>query len=112
MKRRISVNSTRVSNELGAGNPDKAKQTMATTLKLSVVLALLIVLALATGHDIWAGFFTDDLSIIKAFASMTPFLAISIALDAFQVVFTGFKDPISFLICSNFSILSLRWLSV
>jgi hypothetical protein len=43
---------------------------------------------------------------------MTPFLAISIALDAFQVVFTGFKDPISFLICSNFSILSLRWLSV
>ncbi|KAI5571531.1 hypothetical protein BDE02_11G100200 [Populus trichocarpa] len=81
--------STRVSNELGAGNPDKAKQAMATTLKLSVLLALLIVLALATGHDIWAGFFTDDLSIIKAFASMTPFLAISIALDAFQVVFTG-----------------------
>ncbi|KAI5571524.1 hypothetical protein BDE02_11G100000 [Populus trichocarpa] len=81
--------STRVSNELGAGNPDKAKQTMATTLKLSVVLALLIVLALVIGHDIWAGFFTDDLSIIKAFASMTPFLAISIALDAFQVVFTG-----------------------
>nr|XP_034900536.1 protein DETOXIFICATION 18-like [Populus alba]TKR86190.1 MATE efflux family protein LAL5-like [Populus alba] len=81
--------STRVSNELGAGNPDKAKQAMAMTLKLSVLLALLIVLALATGHDIWAGFFTDDLSIIKAFASMTPFLAISIALDAFQVVFTG-----------------------
>ncbi|KAL9383337.1 hypothetical protein Peur_023660 [Populus x canadensis] len=81
--------STRVSNELGAGNPDKAKQAMATTLKLSVLLALLIVLALVIGHDIWAGFFTDDLSIIKAFASMTPFLAISIALDAFQVVFTG-----------------------
>ncbi|KAJ6894273.1 protein DETOXIFICATION 18-like [Populus alba x Populus x berolinensis] len=88
-KLRISANSTRVSNELGAGNPDKAKQAMAMTLKLSVLLALLIVLALATGHDIWAGFFTDDLSIIRAFASMTPFLAISIALDAFQVVFTG-----------------------
>ncbi|XP_011029501.1 PREDICTED: MATE efflux family protein LAL5-like [Populus euphratica] len=81
--------STRVSNELGAGNPDKAKQAMAMTLKLSVLLALLFVLALAIGHDIWAGFFTDDLSIIKAFASMTPFLAISIAFDAFQVVFTG-----------------------
>ncbi|KAG6755268.1 hypothetical protein POTOM_041087 [Populus tomentosa] len=89
VKLRISADSTRVSNELGAGNPDKAKQAMAMTLKLSVLLALLIVLALATGHDIWAGFFTDDLSVIKAFASMTPFLAISIALDAFQVVFTG-----------------------
>ncbi|CAK7327778.1 unnamed protein product [Dovyalis caffra] len=85
--------STRVSNELGAGNPDKAKHAMAMTLKLSVLLALLIVLSLAIGHDVWAGFFSDDLSIIKAFASMTPFLAISIALDAFQVVVSGFKDP-------------------
>ncbi|KAJ6724495.1 PROTEIN DETOXIFICATION [Salix viminalis] len=81
--------STRVSNELGAGNPDKAKQAMAVTLKLSVLLALLIVLSLAIGHDIWAGFFSDDLSIMKAFASMTPFLAVSIAIDAFQVVFAG-----------------------
>ncbi|CAK7327779.1 unnamed protein product [Dovyalis caffra] len=81
--------STRVSNELGAGNPDKAKHAMAMTLKLSVLLALLIVLSLGIGHDIWAGFFSDDLSIIKAFASMTPFLAISIALDAFQVVVSG-----------------------
>ncbi|KAJ6770374.1 MULTIDRUG RESISTANCE PROTEIN [Salix purpurea] len=81
--------STRVSNELGAGNSDKAKQAMAVTLKLSVLLALLIVLSLAIGHDIWAGFFSDDLSIVKAFASMTPFLAISIAIDAFQVVFAG-----------------------
>ncbi|GMJ11439.1 ABERRANT LATERAL ROOT FORMATION 5 [Hibiscus trionum] len=32
--------STRVSNELGAGNPDRAKQAMAVTLKLSVLLAL------------------------------------------------------------------------
>ena len=87
-----------MSNELGAGNPDKAKQAMAVTLKLSVLLALLIVLSLAIGHDIWAGFFSDDLSIVKAFASMTPFLAISIAIDAFQVVFAGFKDPISSLI--------------
>ncbi|KAJ6293040.1 hypothetical protein OIU78_025088 [Salix suchowensis] len=81
--------STRVSNELGAGNPDKAKQAMAVTLKLSVLLALLIVLSLAIGHEIWAGFFSEDLSIVKAFASMTPFLAISIAIDAFQVVFAG-----------------------
>ncbi|CAK7327780.1 unnamed protein product [Dovyalis caffra] len=45
--------STRVSDELGAGNPDKAKHAKATTLKLSVLLALLIVLPLVIGHDIW-----------------------------------------------------------
>ncbi|KAF7140015.1 hypothetical protein RHSIM_Rhsim06G0199800 [Rhododendron simsii] len=41
--------STRVSNELGAGNPDKAKHAMVVTLMLSLVLTLIVVLALAFG---------------------------------------------------------------
>ncbi|ONI12660.1 hypothetical protein PRUPE_4G177700 [Prunus persica] len=81
--------STRVSNELGAGNPDNAKKAMAVTLKLSVLLGLLVVLALAFGHNIWAGFFSDSSAIIKLFASMTPFLAISIMADSVQGVLSG-----------------------
>ncbi|KAL6283895.1 hypothetical protein ACE6H2_014824 [Prunus campanulata] len=81
--------STRVSNELGAGNPDKAKKAMAVTLKLSVLLGLLVVLALAFGHNIWAGLFSDSSAIIKLFASMTPFLAISIMVDSVQGVLSG-----------------------
>lgn len=81
--------STRVSNELGEGNPDRAKNAMAVTLKLSVLLALLAVLALAFGHNIWAGFFSSSPTIAKEFASMAPFLAISITLDSVQGVFSG-----------------------
>ncbi|KAK9907209.1 hypothetical protein M0R45_002211 [Rubus argutus] len=81
--------STRVSNELGAGNPDRAKNAMAVTLKLSVLLGFLVVLALALGHNIWAGFFSDSPAIIEEFASMTPFLAISIMLDSVQGVLSG-----------------------
>ncbi|GLU23349.1 hypothetical protein SLE2022_393660 [Rubroshorea leprosula] len=81
--------STRVSNELGAGNPERAKNAMAVTLKLSVLLALAFILSLAFGHNIWASFFSDSSSIIKEFASMTPFLAISIALDSIQGVLSG-----------------------
>ncbi|XP_062015521.1 protein DETOXIFICATION 19-like [Rosa rugosa] len=81
--------STRVSNELGAGKPDRAKNAMAVTLKLSVLLGFLVVLVLALGHNIWAGFFSDSTAIIKEFASMTPFLAISIMLDSVQGVLSG-----------------------
>ncbi|KAA3453056.1 protein DETOXIFICATION 18-like [Gossypium australe] len=82
-------NSTRVSNELGAENPRKAKTAMAVSLKLSILLALIVVVALAFGHNIWAAFFTDTASIINQFASITPFLLISIAIDSFQGILSG-----------------------
>ncbi|KAK0600256.1 hypothetical protein LWI29_013120 [Acer saccharum] len=81
--------STRVSNELGSGNLDRAKSAMLVTLKLSVLLALTFVLALAFGHNIWAGFFNDSPEIIEKFASLTPFLAISITFDSVQGVLSG-----------------------
>ncbi|GMP65976.1 hypothetical protein CsSME_00026535 [Camellia sinensis var. sinensis] len=81
--------STRVSNELGAGNPDRAKLAMGVTLKLSIFLALTVVLALTFGHNIWAGFFSDSSTIIQKFASLTPFLVVSIIFDSFQGVLSG-----------------------
>ncbi|KAH1063487.1 hypothetical protein J1N35_028474 [Gossypium stocksii] len=81
--------STRVSNELGAENPRKAKTAMAVSLKLSILLALIVVVALAFGHNIWAAFFTNTASIINQFASITPFLLISITIDSFQGILSG-----------------------
>ncbi|KAI3702836.1 hypothetical protein L6452_28589 [Arctium lappa] len=81
--------STRVSNELGAKNIDRAKHAMAVTLKLSVILAFAVVLALGFGHDIWAGFFSNSPVIINQYASMTPLLVISIFLDSIQGVLSG-----------------------
>ncbi|KAI8552536.1 hypothetical protein RHMOL_Rhmol06G0274700 [Rhododendron molle] len=81
--------STRVSNELGAGNPDRAKHAMAVTLKLSLFLALIVVLALGFGHNIWAGLFSDSSAVIEKFASLTPFLLISIIFDSSQGVLSG-----------------------
>ncbi|XP_052884761.1 protein DETOXIFICATION 18-like isoform X2 [Gossypium arboreum] len=79
----------RVSNELGAENPRKAKTAMAVSLKLSILLALIVVVALAFGHNIWAAFFTSTASIINQFASITPFLLISISIDSFQGILSG-----------------------
>ncbi|KAG8472366.1 hypothetical protein CXB51_034234 [Gossypium anomalum] len=84
-----AATSTRVSNELGAGNPSQAKHAMLVTLKLSILLAVAVVVSLALGHDIWAGFFSDSHSINKKFAEMTPLLIPSIAVDAIQGVLSG-----------------------
>ena len=85
-----------MSNELGAGNPNRAKSAMAVTLKLSFLLALTVDLALGLGHHIWAGFFSDSHEIIQEFASMTPLLTISIIVDSIQGVLSG-KNPQLFL---------------
>ncbi|KAH0721459.1 hypothetical protein KY284_006489 [Solanum tuberosum] len=76
--------STRVANELGGGNIDKAKHAMVVTLKLCVLLALIVDLALFFGHSAWAGLFSDSTEIIKEFATMMPLLLISFVLDFFQ----------------------------
>nr|AQM73451.1 MATE2 [Catharanthus roseus] len=84
-----AATSTRVSNELGAGNPERAKKAMTVTLKLCVITALGVVSALAFGHDIWAGLFSNSPVIIQKYASMTPFLVISISIDFFQAILSG-----------------------
>ncbi|XP_014500677.1 protein DETOXIFICATION 19-like [Vigna radiata var. radiata] len=81
--------STRVSNELGAGNPERAKHAMNVTLKLSLLLGFCFVLALGFGHNIWIQFYSDSATIKEEFASVTPLLVLSILLDAIQGVLSG-----------------------
>uniref|UniRef100_A0A7N0T1Y9 Protein DETOXIFICATION n=1 Tax=Kalanchoe fedtschenkoi TaxID=63787 RepID=A0A7N0T1Y9_KALFE len=80
---------TRVSNELGGGDQKRAKRAMGVSLQLSVSLAVVVVIGLAGGHNVWAGFFSDEADIISAFASMTPLLTVSILLDSIQGVISG-----------------------
>lgn len=62
---------------------------MKVTLKLSIILAVAVVLALGFGHDIWAASFSDSSTIIKEFASVTPLLVISIVVDSIQGILSG-----------------------
>lgn len=85
----FSTCSTRVSNEIGAGNIRKAKQAMAVTLKLAIVAALIVDLALGFGHNAWAGLFSEEAEIIRKFASMTPLLLVSFLFDFIQGILSG-----------------------
>lgn len=81
--------STRVSNEIGAGNADRARNAVSVTLKLSVFLALTFVLLLASGHGLWAGLFSGSAAIASEFAAITPLMTVSIVLDSAQGVLSG-----------------------
>ncbi|KAL8511304.1 hypothetical protein ACS0TY_017926 [Phlomoides rotata] len=81
--------STRVSNELGAGNPDRARHAMGVTLRLTVIFAILTITAICLGNRIWARLFTNSSAIIDAFASMTPFLIASVSCDFVQGILSG-----------------------
>ncbi|OAY83644.1 protein DETOXIFICATION 18-like [Ananas comosus] len=81
--------STRVSNEIGAGNIEKAKNAVTVTLKLSVFLAATVVLILSFGHNIWASMFSSSQAIIQEYAYMAPFVAGSILFDSAQGVLSG-----------------------
>lgn len=84
-----AVISTRVSNELGDGNADGAKNAIATTLQLSIATAALIILMLLLGHNIWAKLFSQSILINAEFAKMTPLLATSLLLDSAQGILSG-----------------------
>lgn len=77
---------------MGAGNPAQAKRAMIVSIKLCALLALVIGLALAFGHNLWAHFFTESPVIIQQFASMTPLLIVTIVVDiGAQGVLSGDK---------------------
>ncbi|XP_047066713.1 protein DETOXIFICATION 18-like [Lolium rigidum] len=81
--------STRVSNELGAGNTDKAKKAVKVTLMLSILLGVTFLLLLGLGHNLWAGLFSNSKTVISAFSSMTPLLIGTVVLDSTQGILSG-----------------------
>ena len=80
-----------MSNELGAGNVKGAKKATSVSTKLSLVLALGVVVTLFVGHDGWVGLFSNSPLIKDEFASLRFFLAASITLDSIQGVLSGNK---------------------
>ncbi|XP_019154152.1 PREDICTED: protein DETOXIFICATION 18-like [Ipomoea nil] len=81
--------STRVSNELGAGNPNQAKHAMFVSLQLCILLAIATALSLIFGHDVWVSLFSNSSVVISNFGSMTYLLVTSIIFDFVQGILSG-----------------------
>ncbi|KAK9684242.1 hypothetical protein RND81_10G196100 [Saponaria officinalis] len=81
--------STRVSNELGAGHPRKAKLAVSVVLFLAITESIVIGVVLILIRNVWGYAYSNETEVIRYVATMLPILAVSNFLDGIQSVLSG-----------------------
>ena len=85
----ISLYSTRVSNELGAGHPQTARLAVFVVLGMAISEGIIIGLVLILIRNIWGYAYSNETEVVKYVAAMMPILALSNFLDSLQCVLSG-----------------------
>ncbi|ONK81433.1 uncharacterized protein A4U43_C01F29040 [Asparagus officinalis] len=81
--------STRVSNELGAGNPQAARFAIHVTVSITIVEGLIMGSILILIRNIWGHAYSSEREVVTHVAEMMPFLALSHLVDGIQCVLSG-----------------------
>ncbi|XP_058185280.1 protein DETOXIFICATION 14-like isoform X2 [Rhododendron vialii] len=81
--------STRVSNELGAGNPDAARLAVWAVIALDAIEDTIASATLFCCRHILGRAFSNDKEVVDYVTDMAPLLCISIIMDSFQAVLSG-----------------------
>jgi MATE family multidrug resistance protein len=83
------LSSTRVSNELGAGQPEAARLAarvvVCMTLSQGVVLAIIMILL----RNIWGYAYSSEKEVVTYIARMLPILALSFLVDGLNGSLSG-----------------------
>ncbi|KAK7358171.1 hypothetical protein VNO77_00095 [Canavalia gladiata] len=81
--------STRVSNELGAGNPRAARLAVYFVFTMAIIEGIFVGAVLILIRNIWGYAYSNEVEVVRYVAIMLPILATSIFLDALQCVLSG-----------------------
>ncbi|KAG9153720.1 hypothetical protein Leryth_005853 [Lithospermum erythrorhizon] len=81
--------STRVSNELGSGNPRRAKVSVVTVMLMSVTEMILISIILFSTRNVFGYIYSNETEVVMYVTIMTPLLCISIMLDCLNGTISG-----------------------
>ncbi|KAG9153719.1 hypothetical protein Leryth_005852 [Lithospermum erythrorhizon] len=81
--------STRVSNELGAGNPHGAKMSVVTVMVLAVMEMIILDTILFSSRHVFGYVFSNEMEVIDYVTEMAPLLCLFIIMDAVQGVLSG-----------------------
>ncbi|KAM3281577.1 protein DETOXIFICATION 14 [Capsicum chacoense] len=81
--------STRVSNELGAGNPQGARISVSLVMLLTVMEAILISVTLFGCRNIFGFVFSSEMEVVNYVAMMAPLVSLSVIMDALQSSLSG-----------------------
>ncbi|WCJ40098.1 MATE efflux family protein [Euphorbia peplus] len=81
--------STRVSNELGAGNPKIARLAVYVVLLMAITEGIILGGLLISIRKVWGYAYSNEVQVIKYVALMLPLVATSNFLDGLQCVLSG-----------------------
>ncbi|PON96731.1 Multi antimicrobial extrusion protein [Trema orientale] len=84
-----SAASTRVSNELGAGEPQAARLAAQLVIFLAVIQGLVVSLIAVLVRNIWGYLYTNEEEVVRYLAAIMPVLALSNFMDGIQGVLSG-----------------------
>ncbi|MQL69842.1 hypothetical protein Taro_002134, partial [Colocasia esculenta] len=82
---------TRVSNELGAGNPQGAQTSVCMAMLVAITEAAMVSLTLFAVRHVWGRAYSDVDEVIIYVTNMAPLVCISLILDSLQGVLSGIK---------------------
>ncbi|GKV43330.1 hypothetical protein SLEP1_g50634 [Rubroshorea leprosula] len=80
---------TRVSHELGAGQPQAARLAANVVIFLAIIEGSVLGVVLLLLKNVWAHAFSNEKEVVKYVGAMVPILAANSLLDAIQTVLTG-----------------------
>lgn len=81
--------STRVSNELGAGESETAQLAVSTVLVLSIVEFVVASITFFLCRHILGYLFSNEKDVVNYVKDMIPFLCVSVVMDSIQAVLSG-----------------------
>ncbi|KAA8532617.1 hypothetical protein F0562_032567 [Nyssa sinensis] len=81
--------STRVSNELGAGNPEGARLALCVVVMVAISEGAIVGASTILVRHVWGKLYSNEEEVIRYVAKMMPLLALSDFLDGFQCVLSG-----------------------
>ncbi|KAL4332294.1 hypothetical protein GQ457_07G014540 [Hibiscus cannabinus] len=84
-----AATSTRVSNELGAGNPKSARMAVKVGMSMVLTEAVVVSTALFLSRHVVGYAYSNEKAVVNQVAAMAPLLCISLVTDSIQVVLSA-----------------------
>ncbi|PON50279.1 Multi antimicrobial extrusion protein [Trema orientale] len=84
-----SAASTRVSNELGAGNPEAAKVAVTASMILAAIEAISTSIILFCCRSVLGYVYSNDKEVVKYVAHITPLVSLSVIIDSLRATLSG-----------------------
>ncbi|XP_065636923.1 protein DETOXIFICATION 6 isoform X2 [Quercus suber] len=81
--------STRISNELGAGNPQAARAAVWATMFLSITEGIIVSVTLFFCRYVLGYAYSNEKQVVNYIAVMAPLICLSILMDSLQAVLSG-----------------------